>query len=40
LKRNPMQPDRETERADRYDSPEAPKHAGETSGVTVRTSIH
>ena len=31
LKRNPMQPDRETERADRCDSPKAPKHADETS---------
>ena len=31
LKRNPMQPDREIERTDCCDSPEAPKHAGETS---------
>ena len=31
LKRNPMQTDRETERADRCDSPKAPEHADETS---------
>ena len=31
LKRNPMQTDRETERADRCDSPKAPEHAHETS---------
>jgi hypothetical protein len=40
LKRNPMHPDRETERADRCDPPKTPKHAVETSVPTVRTSIH